>query len=85
MKLFEFDQDDLQTGFYDPAEDKLTARNLSDTRRPQVTLRKINKLKKMRALKKLEDLKRQDLLQIMYGGPANGGDDGGLGGGVGGF
>lgn len=83
MKLFEFDQEDLQTGFYDPAQDKQTARNLADTRRPRVTLRKINRLKKMRALKKLEDLKRQDLLQVMYGGSSTGDDAGGMGGGMG--
>lgn len=84
MKLFEFDEEDLTTAFYDPAADKQTRRDLSDTRKPRLTLRCINKLKKMRALKKLEDLQQQDLLQIMYGGAGDSGDaGGGMGGGMG--
>lgn len=69
MKLFELDQGDVSTGYYDPAADKHTARKLGDTRKPKLTLRMINKLKKMRALNQLENLKRQDLLAVMYGVP----------------
>lgn len=69
MKLYEFAEEDLETAIYDPSADKLTARHLDDTRRPVVTLRKINKLKKMRALRQMEKLKHQDLLAVMYGEP----------------
>lgn len=83
MKLFELDQNDISTGYYDPNEDKINGRSLSDTRKPKITLRKINRLKKMRALRQLEKLKRQDLLSVMYGAPEP--DAGGMGGGLGGF
>ena len=73
--------DEIQTatGYYDPAEDKLNARKITDTRKPVLTLRALNRLKKMRALKKLEDMKRQDLLGIIYAAPeeAAGGGMGG--------
>ncbi len=79
MTLFEFlDQDTIQTGFYDPAEDKASKANLSDTRKPVLTLKHLNKLKKMRALRTLENLKREDLLAVMYAEPE--GDAGGMGG-----
>ncbi len=82
MKLFEFlDDDDLQTGYYDPAEDKVNKRELNDTRKPVLTLKHLNKLKKMRALRMLEKLKREDLLAIMYGATAD--EGGGMGGGMG--
>ncbi|RYD47113.1 MAG: hypothetical protein EOP83_28560 [Verrucomicrobiaceae bacterium] len=81
MKLFELDQNDVSTGYYDPNEDKINGRALGDTRKPKITLRKINRLKKMRALRQLESLKRQDLLAVMYGVPED--DGGGMGGGGG--
>ena len=77
MKLNEFlSQDDIATGYYDPAEDKVTKRELNDTRKPKLTLKHLNKLKKMRALRMLEKLKREDLLDIMYGG--SGEEEGGM-------
>lgn len=82
MKLFEFDSDDLQTAYYDPATDELQKRHLADTRKPVLTLRHLNRLKKVRALQNLESVKRQDLLAIMYGAPAD--DSGGMGMGMGG-
>lgn len=69
MKLLEFTRPDIATGFYDPAEDRMERRVPSDTRKPVITLRKINRLKKMRALKTLERIKRQDVLAVMYGQP----------------
>jgi hypothetical protein len=69
MKLFELAADDLTTAYYDPAQDKISGRDLGDTRKPKLTLRKINRLKKMRALDTLENLKKQDLLAVMYGQP----------------
>lgn len=70
MKLFELDQQDFESGYYDPAEDKVNIRIPTDTRKPVLTLKHLNRLKKMRAVQKLENLKRQDLLKIMYGIPA---------------
>jgi hypothetical protein len=69
MKLFELAQDDLVTAYYDPSRDRVSSRTLGDTRKPKLTLRKVNRLKKMRALDTLENLKRQDLLAVMYGAP----------------
>jgi hypothetical protein len=69
MKLFELDQQDFETGYYDPTEDKVNIRLPTDTRKPLLTLKHLNRLKKMRAVQKLENLKRQDLLKIMYGLP----------------
>lgn len=83
MKLFELDQGAVATGYYDAAEDKHNQRKLSDTRKPKLTLRKINRLKKMRALNQLENLKRQDLLAVMYAAPEE--DPNGGMGGTGGF
>jgi hypothetical protein len=81
VKLLEFEKSDVTTGMYDPAGDKFSRASLSDTRKPILTLRDLNRLKKMRALQQLERLKREDLLAIMYAAPEEGG---GLGGGMGG-
>lgn len=75
MKIFEFDQQSVETGYYDPAEDKFNQRSLTDTRKEVLTLADLNRLKRMRALRKLEKLKRQDLLGVMYAAPS--GDGGG--------
>jgi hypothetical protein len=69
MKIFEFTDKDVTGSHYNPAADKHTKRNLGDSRKEVLSLRKLNRLKKMRALRQLEDLKRQDLLAIMYGQP----------------
>lgn len=69
MKIYEFDQREVETGYYDPERDDMTKRNLDDTRKPLLTLAILNRLKRMRALKKLEALKRQDLLSVMYAAP----------------
>lgn len=79
MKLFEFEEQDIATGYYDPAADNIQKRKLSDTRKPVLRLRDINRLKKMRALQQLERLEREDLLAVMYAQPA-GEDGGGMGG-----
>jgi len=82
MRLLELASEDAATAIYDPAEDRLNRRSLSDTRKPKLTLRQVNRLKKIRALRRLEDLKRQDLLGLIYAVPDEGG---GAGGGVMGF
>jgi hypothetical protein len=70
MKILEFDQASIETGYYDPSKDEFNARHLDDTRKPVLTLAALNRLKRMRALRKLEKLKRQDLLGVMYAAPA---------------
>jgi hypothetical protein len=72
--LFE-DSDPKQTGHYDPEEDKFNRSEMSDTRRPRLTLRHINKLKKLRATKDLENAKKEGLLGVMYGLDANADDE----------
>ena len=69
MKLFELESSEVSTGYYDPTSDEMGIRKMGDTRKPVLSLRKINRLKKMRALRQLDDLKRQDLLAIMYATP----------------
>lgn len=75
MKLDDMFRD--SNGYYDPTDDEFTRRSISDTRKPALKLRDLNKLKKIRAMRKLERLKRQDLLSTMYGA----GEEGGFGGG----
>ncbi len=82
MKLFEFEEQDIATGYYDPAADNIQKRTLRDTRKPVLRLRDLNRLKKMRALQQLEKLEREDLLAVMYAAPDEGG---GMGGGMPGF
>lgn len=78
MKLYEFDnRNPLEGGYYDPNEDVLNQKDISQSRSDRLFLKHLNRLKKMRALKKLENLKRQDLLGVMYG-DEGGGDEGGM-------
>ena len=80
MRLYELDRNDLQTGYYDPADDKMNVRQPTDTRKSKLCLRDINRLKRMRAMQRLANLKRQDLLGIMYSTPEEpAGGGGGMG------
>jgi hypothetical protein len=63
---------DLDAGYYDPADDKYNQIRLDDTRQPRVTLKHLNRLKKMRAARQLENLVRRDTLEIMYSQPDEG-------------
>jgi hypothetical protein len=67
MKILEVD-----ATYYTPEDDKYSQAQLSDTRRPRLTLAHLNKLKKMRAARQLENLVRNDTLQLMYGTPEQG-------------
>lgn len=70
MKLLELlDQQDYQTGYYDPSQDTANIANVNDTRKRVLTFRHLNRLKRLRALRNLENLKRGDLLGVMYGIP----------------
>lgn len=59
--------DQLDASYFDPAADKFTQAQLSDTRKPAITLQHLNKLKKMRAARNLENLVRRDVLELLYG------------------
>lgn len=54
--------------FYDPSEDDLSKTEMSDTRRPRLTLRHLNKLRKMRDMQSIEKSERSDFVKTMYGG-----------------
>ena len=64
-ELYEFDQRSL--GNYDPAEDHLNHRHLSDTRKDPLTLRHLNRLNKIRKARRAEKEKKAPLLAMMYG------------------
>lgn len=68
MKAKEFliELEDRDIGYYDPAEDDLSRAFISDTRKPKLTLRHLNRLKKIRATRELENAKKQELLDVMY-------------------
>jgi hypothetical protein len=64
MRANEFDLE-----YYNPSEDKFQQAQISDTRKPRLTLKHLNKLKKMRAAQDLENHMRTDTLEIIYGAP----------------
>jgi hypothetical protein len=66
MRLKEFSDPNMA---YDPAQDVNNKRTLSDTRKPRLTLRHINKLRKMREAKKLEMADGESNYASMYGMP----------------
>lgn len=70
--------DELEQGYYDKGADKLGQAKVTDTRKPRLTLRQLNKLKKMRTAKDLENHMRADSLEIIYGTPAEEAATGGL-------
>ena len=57
---------------YFPEDDKQNQAELSDTRRPRLTLRHLNKLRKIQELKQLEMLEHKDFVKTMYGTPPEG-------------
>ena len=71
---------EIETKYYDAADDKFSQAQPTDTRKPRLTLRNLNKLKKMRAAQELENAMREDTLEIIYGTPAE--EAGGMGGGL---
>jgi hypothetical protein len=62
---------------YDMEDDKFMQAQLSDTRRPRLTLRHLNKLRKLRDLRKVQDQDRSDFVKKMYGA-VSGGEDAGF-------
>ena len=54
--------------YYDPELDEFNKAEMSDTRRPRLTLRHLNKLRKVRELRRLEKSAHDIFVQKMYGG-----------------
>lgn len=61
---------------YWPEDDKMNQAEMTDTRRPKLTLRHINKLRKIQELKRLEMEAHADFVKTMYGTPAEGEEPG---------
>ena len=57
---------------YDPADDKMNQASMTDTRRPRLTLRHLNKLRKIQELKALEAGAHDEFVKTMYGTPEEG-------------
>lgn len=60
-----------ESGAYDPSEDKIAKRKMSDNRKPILTLNHINKLRKMRESKKLDLAQRKKFWAKMYSTPSD--------------
>lgn len=78
MKLTELFEANVDT-MYDAEADK-RGYQLDDTRKPKLTLRKLNKLRKYRDFKKKQDTERDIIASVVYAAP-----DTAEGGGMGGF
>lgn len=74
MKLNElFESNDFGEQSVKTPNDMLARLKVKDTRKPKITLKKLNSLRKLREFKRFEDLKRQSLVSIMYSGGDSGG------------
>lgn len=63
-------QQDLDANYTTASDDRYDQQQLTDTRKPHITLRHLNKLKKMRAARDLENLVRRDTMELLYGVPS---------------
>jgi hypothetical protein len=61
--------------FYNPETDNNEVRQTDDTRKPVLTLEKLNKLRKIRAIKAAEETEHKKFVKVMYAAPA---DDAGI-------
>ena len=59
---------------YAPEDDQQNQAELTDTRRPRLTLRHLNKLRKIQELKKLENESHAEFVRTMYAEPDEGGE-----------
>ncbi len=57
---------------YFPEDDEMNKADMSQTRRPRLTLRHLNKLRKIQELKALEMEAHGDFVRTMYGTPEEG-------------
>tara|TARA_B110001454_G_scaffold207828_1_gene219666 strand:- start:1466 stop:1693 length:228 start_codon:yes stop_codon:yes gene_type:complete len=74
MKLFELDQQDDQTNFYD-AENDQSILVQGSTRKSKLTLGQINGLRRMYDAKKFEKSKMVEKIKAQYGQQNSGEDD----------
>jgi hypothetical protein len=65
---------DLLLEFYEPSSDSLSKREMSDTRRPKLTIRHLHKIRKMRDIEMMD--RKAHLLRIkqVYNTPSDGGE-----------
>ena len=63
-------KDMLSESYYDPARDQSNIAHKTDTHRPKLTLRHLNKLRKYRELKRIEQAEHARFVARMYG-PSN--------------
>ena len=68
MRAYELlETDHISQGIYDPAQDVLGQRRLSDRRKPKITLRDLHRLNKIRKTRQKEYEKKMALVTVMYG------------------
>ena len=68
MKLVELFESDSES-MYEPTEDQ-RGYELSDRRKPTLTLKDLNKLRKYRDFKKAQDAERDTVVSVVYATPA---------------
>lgn len=57
--------------FYNPENDLYQQRKKTDTRKPKLTLKQLNKLRKVREIKKAEQIEHEKFVRVMYATPAS--------------
>lgn len=67
MKVSNLFESDFGENGQKTLRDRLAQKRLDDTRKPAITLAKLNKLRKLREFKRFQELKRDSLVGIMYG------------------
>lgn len=58
---------DILIEYYDPEKDVLGKASSKNTRRPKLTLKKLNRMRKQKMLKRYEEEQRLKFLPSMYG------------------
>ena len=66
--------EDVLNESYWAEDDKMNQADMSQTRRPRLTLRHLNKLRKITELKKLENEAHAEFVRTMYSEPEEGGE-----------
>ena len=67
MKIMEMFDSDFGENPQKTTNDKHATKYLDDTRKPKITLAKLNQLRKLREFKRFQKMKRTSLVNIMYG------------------
>lgn len=68
---------DLLVEFYDPEDDESMYQEYDDTRRPRLTLRRLNKLRKAKDMRDLDNAEHLAFLPTMYAQPTGEEEGGG--------